>query len=413
MSQPTIAITMGDPAGIGPEIVARALGEPEVRAACRPVVTGDPRIMERAVQLVKSPLRVRTVQGLRGTGTDPATLDVVPAGEVDPATQSVRAEGAVPGWLQSRSIAFPVEPTAARVSDSTGIVVGIWGFGWFDSSPYRGFPENLGKKPKPGRPKRDLTVVAAIIRNLSPDLLVLEDIPVTTRGKTPFLDSLVASLPESTYRYAIGDTSGAHGIGILYDGRRLRLDAMCIPTELAEPDLAGTLWPTPPVFAHFTTTRGEATESELLIAAVRLLPGSRHASDRAKALQRLACLLNQPSVEESCLPPGEHDVLLLGDMEVTPYDSSMTARTLGTSWCLVRSTRSGNGAGEFGAEGSPPTCWMVASDSLDASLGTEGVALHTEFGKDPDAFRGLCAEHLPITLHVPLGKAGGHGNGGP
>ena len=41
MSLPTIAITMGDPAGIGPEIVMKALAVPEVAAWCHPLVIGD------------------------------------------------------------------------------------------------------------------------------------------------------------------------------------------------------------------------------------------------------------------------------------------------------------------------------------------------------------------------------------
>jgi 4-hydroxythreonine-4-phosphate dehydrogenase len=84
MSQPTVAITMGDPAGIGPEIIARALGDPALRSAGPLVVVGDPGIMARAVELVSSPLRIRTVEAARGAGTNPATLDVVPAGELDP-----------------------------------------------------------------------------------------------------------------------------------------------------------------------------------------------------------------------------------------------------------------------------------------------------------------------------------------
>jgi 4-hydroxythreonine-4-phosphate dehydrogenase len=40
---PLIAITAGDPAGIGPEIIVKALRSPRVRAACRPVVIGDRR----------------------------------------------------------------------------------------------------------------------------------------------------------------------------------------------------------------------------------------------------------------------------------------------------------------------------------------------------------------------------------
>ena len=38
---PVIAITMGDAAGIGPEIIMKALASPGVRALCRPLVVGD------------------------------------------------------------------------------------------------------------------------------------------------------------------------------------------------------------------------------------------------------------------------------------------------------------------------------------------------------------------------------------
>jgi 4-hydroxythreonine-4-phosphate dehydrogenase len=120
MTHPTIAVTMGDPAGIGPEIVARALGEAEVRAACRPLVVGDPRLMARAGHLVKSPLRVRPVQSAREAGGDPATLDVLPAGAVDPETLA-------PGTLDARwgkSAAQCVERAvaAARAGEVAGIV---------------------------------------------------------------------------------------------------------------------------------------------------------------------------------------------------------------------------------------------------------------------------------------------------
>lgn len=95
MGKPTIAVTMGDPAGIGPEIVARALGEAAVRECCHPVVVGDSRIFARAVALVKSPLAVRTVKSARGAGADPAAMDVLTAGEVDPAILT-------PGKLDAR-----------------------------------------------------------------------------------------------------------------------------------------------------------------------------------------------------------------------------------------------------------------------------------------------------------------------
>jgi 4-phospho-D-threonate 3-dehydrogenase / 4-phospho-D-erythronate 3-dehydrogenase len=42
MAKPRIGVTVGDPAGIGPEIVEKALADPRVRAACRPTVYGPP-----------------------------------------------------------------------------------------------------------------------------------------------------------------------------------------------------------------------------------------------------------------------------------------------------------------------------------------------------------------------------------
>ena len=39
--KPILAITMGDPAGIGPEIIVKALDLKETYEKCRPLVTGD------------------------------------------------------------------------------------------------------------------------------------------------------------------------------------------------------------------------------------------------------------------------------------------------------------------------------------------------------------------------------------
>ena len=42
---PIIAITLGDVAGIGPEVVVKALADPDVRALCRPLIIGDARVL--------------------------------------------------------------------------------------------------------------------------------------------------------------------------------------------------------------------------------------------------------------------------------------------------------------------------------------------------------------------------------
>jgi 4-hydroxythreonine-4-phosphate dehydrogenase len=95
MAVPTIAVTMGDPAGIGPEIVARALTQPQVRAVCRPVVVGDPQVMSKAVTIVNAGLTVRPVTSLRSAGGDAGTLDVLPTAVLAPGSLT-------PGTLDAR-----------------------------------------------------------------------------------------------------------------------------------------------------------------------------------------------------------------------------------------------------------------------------------------------------------------------
>ncbi len=65
--KPTVGITLGDPWGIGPEVLAAALASPAVRRACQAVVYGDRATLERAAAIVG----VRLPASLRVVGTGP------------------------------------------------------------------------------------------------------------------------------------------------------------------------------------------------------------------------------------------------------------------------------------------------------------------------------------------------------
>ena len=52
MNKPIVGITMGDPAGSGPEITIKALADPEQYSYCRPIVVGDVKVMEQAKKFV-------------------------------------------------------------------------------------------------------------------------------------------------------------------------------------------------------------------------------------------------------------------------------------------------------------------------------------------------------------------------
>jgi len=57
-----LAITMGDPGGVGPEIIIKALYCAEIRNFCTPIVIGDRVVMEEAVNLLKLPLKLRVIK---------------------------------------------------------------------------------------------------------------------------------------------------------------------------------------------------------------------------------------------------------------------------------------------------------------------------------------------------------------
>jgi 4-phospho-D-threonate 3-dehydrogenase / 4-phospho-D-erythronate 3-dehydrogenase len=94
MHKPRIAITLGDPAGIGPEIIVAAWANPAVHDFCRPLVVGHPQIVARAVQMLNTGARVVSIEAPENAAASPDVIpclavgsdDVlsVPAGAVDP-----------------------------------------------------------------------------------------------------------------------------------------------------------------------------------------------------------------------------------------------------------------------------------------------------------------------------------------
>jgi 4-hydroxythreonine-4-phosphate dehydrogenase len=83
---PVLGITMGDPAGVGPEIIAKALTHPEVTAACRPVVIGDRSVMAATLALLRSPLTLHPVKSVAECTFEPGRLECFDLGNVDCAT---------------------------------------------------------------------------------------------------------------------------------------------------------------------------------------------------------------------------------------------------------------------------------------------------------------------------------------
>jgi 4-hydroxythreonine-4-phosphate dehydrogenase len=82
MSLPVIALTLGDPAGVGPEIIVRAFAE-EYRAKL--LVYGDARVLERAIREAAPGLRLRAVSSPAEARFEKGELEVVDLANADPA----------------------------------------------------------------------------------------------------------------------------------------------------------------------------------------------------------------------------------------------------------------------------------------------------------------------------------------
>lgn len=91
--KPIIGITMGDAAGIGPEIIVKALNHKEVYENCQPLVIGDAKILERVKPIVQSDAIIHAIKDPSEAKFEHGVIDVIdldilpedlPFGQVSP-----------------------------------------------------------------------------------------------------------------------------------------------------------------------------------------------------------------------------------------------------------------------------------------------------------------------------------------
>ena len=83
-TRPILAVTMGDPAGIGPEIAVRAMLAPEVRECSRSFLIGDARVFERALSVCGLSASLNRIAGPEALADRAGVIDVVHQDTADP-----------------------------------------------------------------------------------------------------------------------------------------------------------------------------------------------------------------------------------------------------------------------------------------------------------------------------------------
>jgi 4-hydroxythreonine-4-phosphate dehydrogenase len=144
MTKPVLAVTLGDPVGIGPEITARTLAMPEATGTARPLAVGDAPVLRRAVEVCGLDVEVRPVASVAEARFEPGTIDVLDLG-IAPADLPW---GQVNGTAGKAAVAAIEQATKAALRGEVDAVVtspinkeSIWAAG----SKHLGHTEMLGE----------------------------------------------------------------------------------------------------------------------------------------------------------------------------------------------------------------------------------------------------------------------------
>jgi len=118
MNRPIIAVPIGDPAGIGPEIIVQAIADPSVSAGAKVLVIGDRRVLERAIQICQVPVRIRMVTTPDQCQGETGILDLIDVENADPARFEFGQVSALCGRAAFEYIAKSIELALDRRVDA-------------------------------------------------------------------------------------------------------------------------------------------------------------------------------------------------------------------------------------------------------------------------------------------------------
>lgn len=83
MNSKTIAVTMGDPAGIGPEIVVKALTKKEIYEVAQPIVIGNSGVLKQAIDQANLDVQLREINDVEDAQFTHGTIDVISLNNID------------------------------------------------------------------------------------------------------------------------------------------------------------------------------------------------------------------------------------------------------------------------------------------------------------------------------------------
>ncbi len=114
-----LGITMGDPAGIGPEISVRALSHKDIYDACRPLIIGDAGVMAKAAGIIDPEIVVRPVANVGEAIFEHGFIDVLDLNNVDKSRLEYGKLSAMAGNAAFEAVKKAIELAVDRKIDAT------------------------------------------------------------------------------------------------------------------------------------------------------------------------------------------------------------------------------------------------------------------------------------------------------
>lgn len=109
MERKRIAITMGDPAGIGPEVVVKALTEKSIYEKCIPVVIGDYEALQDAIRFSNITLRLNEVQNMEEAVGEFGVVDYINLNYLKPNSWNYKENSAVCGEASFQYVVYAIQ----------------------------------------------------------------------------------------------------------------------------------------------------------------------------------------------------------------------------------------------------------------------------------------------------------------
>lgn len=113
-----IAITMGDPAGIGAEVVVKALSRAEIYRECIPIVIGDCAPLEDAIRFCRLPIKLRELSDVEDAVGKFGEIEFIGLGQIDSGEWEYKKNSAICGEAAFQYVIYAIKKAMEKKIDA-------------------------------------------------------------------------------------------------------------------------------------------------------------------------------------------------------------------------------------------------------------------------------------------------------